>query len=134
MCRCRRIVINHRDSGHGYGQIMVDVLYIRIAKPRAFFCQKAAEFITEEMIVSSATTDFYVVPEDCYHRSTERDDLNFSVLCMPENDLPLIEVNNLDLNVSHCCSPAAAVQQEMHNRPIFGTHRSCSLLWASPRA
>ena len=94
------------------------VVVLHDSKPQGVLSQKAAELITEQVVGRFALSDCHVIPQNGHHRSTEGNDLNFAILCVPENNLLSAQVYILILNVSNCGSPATAVQKKVHDDPI----------------
>lgn len=88
------------------------------SKPQSVLCQETAELITEQVIRRFTLPNCHVIPQNGHHRSTEGNDLNLAILCMPENNLLSAQVYILILNVADCGSPTTAVQKEVHDDPI----------------
>ena len=94
------------------------VVVLYDGEPQGVLCEEVPEFIAEEPVGTASSTNCHVIPKDGHHRRTERNDLNLAVLRVPENDLFSSKVYILDLDVSHCGSPATAVEQEIDDDPI----------------
>lgn len=82
------------------------------SKPQSVLCRETAELITE-----SALPNCHVTSQNRHHRRAEGNTLNSPILCVPENDLSAAQIYILILNVTHCGSPAAAVQQDIRCDP-----------------
>lgn len=78
-------------------------------KPQSVLCEQVSELITEQIIASASAADNHIIPKDRHHGRAERDDLNFAVLRVPENNLFTSQIHILILDVSHCGSAATAV-------------------------
>ena len=102
-----------RSSFHASGIV---VLYD--SKPQGVLCEEIPKLITKEIVRTVSCPNCHVIPKDSNHGRTERNYLNLTVLRVPENDLFSGKVYILNLNVSHCGSPTAAVEQEIDDDPI----------------
>lgn len=94
------------------------VVILHDGEPQGVLREEITEFIAEEVIRRRSCPNCHVIPKDGNHGRAERDDLNLAVLGVPEDDLLSGKVYILDLNVSHCGSPTAAVEQEIDDDPI----------------
>ena len=94
------------------------VIVLHDGEPQGVLCEEVPELIAEEPVGAASPTNCHVIPKDGNHGRAERDDLNLAVLRVPENDLFSGKVYILNLDVSHCGSPTAAVEQEIDDDPI----------------
>ena len=94
------------------------VVVLHDSKPQGVLSQETAELITEQVVGRFALSDCHVIPQNGHHRRAEGDDLNLSVLRVPENNLSAAQVYILILNVANSGSPTTAVQKEVHDDPI----------------
>lgn len=94
------------------------VVVLHNGEPQGILREEITEFIAEEPVGTASSTNCHVIPKNSDHGRAERDDLNLAVLGVSENDLFAGKVYILNLNVSHCGSPTAAVEQEIDDDPI----------------
>ena len=87
-------------------------------KPQSVLCQEAAELITEQVIRRFACSDCHVISQNGHHRSAKGNDLNFTILCVSEDNLLSTQVYILILNVPNSGSPTTAVQQKIDDDPV----------------
>lgn len=122
---CVAATVNQILSGKGMPKRMegssfhapgIVVLYD--CQSQCVLTQEVTELIAKKIIRRRSSTNTHVVPKDGNHGRTERNNLNLAVLGVPENDLFSCKVYILNLNVSHCSSPTAAVEKEIDNNPI----------------
>ena len=102
-----------RSSFHASGIV---VLYD--SKPQGVLCEEIPKLITEEIVRTVSCPNCHVIPKDCNHGRAKRNDLNLSVLGVPENDLFSGKVYILNLNVSHRGSPTTAVEKKVDDDPV----------------
>ena len=94
------------------------VVVLHDSKPQGVLSQETAELITEQVVRGFTLSDCHVIPQNGHHRSTEGNDLNLAILCVPENNLLSAQVYILILNVANSGSPTTAVEQKIDNDPV----------------
>ena len=62
-------------------------------QPQAVHGEHTAVLIAEQEVLRLAATDRHVLPEDGHHRRAKRGGLDSSVLIVPEDDLPGVQVH-----------------------------------------
>ena len=94
------------------------VVVLHDGEPKSVFCEEVPELVTEQVIRTASCPNCHVVPKDGNHGRTEGNNLNLAVLRVSEDDLFSGKVYILNEYVSHCGSPATAVEQEIDDDPI----------------
>ena len=74
--------------------------------------------VPKQVIRGFACSDCHVISQNGHHRSAKRNDLNFAILCVSEDNLLSAQVYILILNVANCGSPTTAVEQKIDDDPV----------------
>lgn len=87
-------------------------------EPQGILAQHISVFITEQIIITLSTANNHIITQDINHLRAEGNDLNMSILCMPEYYLSGVQINVLIENVADGGGTASAVEEEVNNSPI----------------
>lgn len=90
------------------------VVVLHDSEPQGVLSQETTKLIAEQVVGRFALSDCHVIPQNGHRRRAEGNDLNFTILREPENNLPAARIYILILIIANCGSPTPAVQKEVH--------------------